>query len=159
MSSKYINGWATYNKFRHGIDSEIWKWKCELAECYFQHVAKWPDYLERSLFALDKQNTIIGSVIEKINLWSDRSQRLNCNKSANFSILYFCVLALDFPDHATGYWCPDWRFRTATARGKAEQADIAAMHARDDGKTAIQCAKEYAGDLVPFTPSISKIEG
>ena len=50
-------------------------------------------------------------------------------------------------------------YRTATARGKAEQADIAAMHARDDGKTAVHCAKEYAGDLVPFSPSISKTEG
>ncbi len=45
--------------------------------------------------------------------------------------------------------------RTATARGKAEQADIAALHARDDGKTAVGCAKEYAGDLVPVTPSIT----
>lgn len=47
--------------------------------------------------------------------------------------------------------------RTATSRGKAEQADIAALHARDDGKVAVQCAKEYAGDLVPLTPAISKI--
>jgi junctophilin len=47
-------------------------------------------------------------------------------------------------------------FRTATARGKAEQADIAAMHARDDGKTAVGCAKEYAGDLVPVSQSIAK---
>ena len=50
-------------------------------------------------------------------------------------------------------------FRTATARGKAEQADMAAHHARDDGKVAVQCAKEYAGDLVPVTPSITKAEG
>ena len=49
--------------------------------------------------------------------------------------------------------------RTATARGKAEQADIAALHARDDGKTAVGCAKEYAGDLVPVTPAITAAEG
>ena len=51
-------------------------------------------------------------------------------------------------------------FRTATARGKAEQADIAALHARDDGKVAVSCAKEYGGDLVPATSSITAaIEG
>lgn len=35
--------------------------------------------------------------------------------------------------------------RTATARGKAEQADIAAVHAREDAQTAVVCSKEFGG--------------
>merc|ERR550532_226083 len=33
--------------------------------------------------------------------------------------------------------------RTATARGKAEQSDIAAVHAREDAQYAVNCAKDY----------------
>ena len=36
-------------------------------------------------------------------------------------------------------------FRTATARGKAEQADIAAVHAREDAQMAVSVAKEFGG--------------
>ena len=34
-------------------------------------------------------------------------------------------------------------FRTATARGKAEQSDIASMHAREDAQIAKDCSLEY----------------
>ncbi|XP_045615335.1 junctophilin-1 isoform X2 [Procambarus clarkii] len=37
--------------------------------------------------------------------------------------------------------------RTATARGKAEQADISAVHARDDSDVARDFAKQYAPDF------------
>lgn len=37
--------------------------------------------------------------------------------------------------------------RTATARGKAEQADICAAHARDDSEVAQAVAKQYAPDF------------
>ena len=33
--------------------------------------------------------------------------------------------------------------RTATARGKAEQSDIASMHAREDAQIAKDCSLEY----------------
>ena len=33
--------------------------------------------------------------------------------------------------------------RTATARGKAEQSDIASMHAREDAQIAKECSAEY----------------
>lgn len=39
--------------------------------------------------------------------------------------------------------------RTATARGKAEQADLAAEHARVDSDVAIQTAREFAPDFKP----------
>jgi junctophilin len=39
--------------------------------------------------------------------------------------------------------------RTATARGKAEQADLAADHARVDSEVAIQTAREFAPDFKP----------
>ena len=41
-------------------------------------------------------------------------------------------------------------FRTATARGKAEQSDIASMHAREDAQVAKECSTEYgaASNLV-----------
>lgn len=45
--------------------------------------------------------------------------------------------------------------RTATARGKAEQADIAALHARDDGTSAIQSANQYSVDPPPQPPTIA----
>jgi len=35
--------------------------------------------------------------------------------------------------------------RTATARGKAEQADIAAVHAREDAQMAVSVAKQFGG--------------
>lgn len=37
--------------------------------------------------------------------------------------------------------------RTATARGKAEQADISAVHARDDSDVARVFAKQFAPDF------------
>lgn len=40
--------------------------------------------------------------------------------------------------------------RTSTARAKAEQADLAAIHAREDGDFAVGIAKQLAPD---FTPS------
>ena len=41
-------------------------------------------------------------------------------------------------------WCTNIiYFRTATARGKAEQSDIAAVHAREDAQYAVNCAKDY----------------
>ncbi|XP_058820701.1 uncharacterized protein LOC131682906 [Topomyia yanbarensis] len=39
--------------------------------------------------------------------------------------------------------------RTATARGKAELADVAADHAREDSDLAIQMAKDFAPDFKP----------
>merc|ERR550532_1513871 len=36
--------------------------------------------------------------------------------------------------------------RTATARGKAEQADIAAVHAREDAQLAIGLSKAFGGN-------------
>lgn len=36
--------------------------------------------------------------------------------------------------------------RTATARGKAEQADIAAVHAREDAQLAIGVSKAFGGN-------------
>merc|ERR1719510_1467160 len=36
--------------------------------------------------------------------------------------------------------------RTATARGKAEQSDIAAVHAREDAQYAVNCAKDYGAE-------------
>jgi hypothetical protein len=45
-------------------------------------------------------------------------------------------------------------FRTATARGKAEQADVSAWHAREDAKAAVGCAKQYSADL--DIPSVRK---
>lgn len=39
--------------------------------------------------------------------------------------------------------------RTATARGKAEAADVAADHARVDSEVAIQTAREFAPDFKP----------
>ena len=37
--------------------------------------------------------------------------------------------------------------RTATARGKAEQADIASMHAQEDGQAAEQSSKQYSNGV------------
>ena len=37
-------------------------------------------------------------------------------------------------------------FRTATARGKAEQADISAMHAQEDSNIARLIAKQFDPD-------------
>lgn len=45
----------------------------------------------------------------------------------------------------------DWYFvfcRTATARGKAEQADISAVNAREDSEVARLIAKELAPDFL-----------
>ncbi len=42
--------------------------------------------------------------------------------------------------------------RTATARGKAEQADMAAIHAREDGQNAIKCAQQYQHEIETATP-------
>ncbi|CAG0879018.1 unnamed protein product, partial [Darwinula stevensoni] len=39
--------------------------------------------------------------------------------------------------------------RTATARGKAEQADIAALHAREDSEVAVVCAKQFSPESRP----------
>ncbi|GBN04933.1 hypothetical protein AVEN_82624-1, partial [Araneus ventricosus] len=36
---------------------------------------------------------------------------------------------------------------TATARGKAEQADISAMHAQEDATIARQIAKQFDPDI------------
>ena len=38
--------------------------------------------------------------------------------------------------------------RTATARGKAEQADIAAIHAREDSQLAVGVSKDFGGKPV-----------
>jgi len=44
--------------------------------------------------------------------------------------------------------------RTATARGKAEQSDIASMHARDDAQMAKECSLEYGATTAsPTSPS------
>ena len=44
-------------------------------------------------------------------------------------------------------WCTNIiYFRTATARGKAEQSDIAAVHAREDAQYAVNCAKDYGAE-------------
>lgn len=40
--------------------------------------------------------------------------------------------------------------RTATARGKAEQADVAALHAKDDAEVARSVSKQFAPEL--YTP-------
>ena len=39
--------------------------------------------------------------------------------------------------------CILFSLRTATARGKAEQSDIASMHAREDAQIAKDCSLEY----------------
>ncbi len=44
-------------------------------------------------------------------------------------------------------------FRTATARGKAEQADVAAVHAREDGQMAVKCAHQYQNQIESATPA------
>merc|ERR1719412_2929637 len=44
--------------------------------------------------------------------------------------------------------------RTATARGKAEQADIAAIHAREDSQLAVGVSKDYGATTAsPTSPS------
>ena len=44
--------------------------------------------------------------------------------------------------------------RTATARGKAEQSDIASMHARDDAQMAKECSLEYGATTAsPTSPT------
>ena len=40
-------------------------------------------------------------------------------------------------------------FRTATARGKAEQSDMASIHARDDASVAHERSEEYGGTDPP----------
>lgn len=47
-------------------------------------------------------------------------------------------------------------FRTATARGKAEQADMAADHAREDSDIAIATAKQFAPDFKQ--PGLEKLK-
>ena len=49
--------------------------------------------------------------------------------------------------------------RTATARGKAEQADIAALHAREDAQSAGLCSKQYQSDFCKGDNSQDIIEG
>ena len=45
-------------------------------------------------------------------------------------------------------------YRTATARGKAEQSDIASMHAREDAQIAKECSLEYGANTAsPTSPS------
>lgn len=46
--------------------------------------------------------------------------------------------------------------RTATARGKAEQADVAAAQARQDSDVAEEVARRYAPEFVP--PSLDKVK-
>lgn len=43
-------------------------------------------------------------------------------------------------------------FRTATARGKAEHSDIAAVHAREDGQIAVKMAQQYQNEIDSVTP-------
>lgn len=44
--------------------------------------------------------------------------------------------------------------RTATARGKAEQSDIASMHAREDAQIAKECSLEYGANTAsPTSPN------
>lgn len=45
-------------------------------------------------------------------------------------------------------------YRTATARGKAEQADIAAVHGKQDSDVARVFAKQFAPE---FTPGGKKV--
>ncbi|XP_040568312.1 uncharacterized protein jp [Lepeophtheirus salmonis] len=45
--------------------------------------------------------------------------------------------------------------RTATARGKAEQADIAEVHAKEDADTALLCAKNYSHETDKLQPNSS----
>ena len=49
-------------------------------------------------------------------------------------------------------------FRTATARGKAEQADIAAVHAREDAQMAVNCAKQFGGDPASLDQPLPSME-
>ena len=44
-------------------------------------------------------------------------------------------------------------FRTATARGKAEQADLAALQARNDGQSAVKSAHLYQEEIESATPA------
>jgi len=46
-------------------------------------------------------------------------------------------------------------YRTATARGKAEQADIAALQAREDSDLARDTAKQFAPDF--YQPGIQHV--
>jgi len=48
--------------------------------------------------------------------------------------------------------------RTATARGKAEQADIAAVHAREDAQMAVNCAKQFGGDPASLDQPLPSME-
>ena len=52
--------------------------------------------------------------------------------------------------------------RTATARSKAEQADIAAINAREDGQLAVKCAQKYQDEIdsatVPPDPNTLRPE-
>merc|ERR1712061_233741 len=48
--------------------------------------------------------------------------------------------------------------RTATARGKAEQADIAGCHAREDAQIAVNCAKEFGADPTSLDKPLPSLE-
>ena len=59
-------------------------------------------------------------------------------------LLHFFLLGLTTYVGTYLNWCTNIiYFRTATARGKAEQSDIAAVHAREDAQYAVNCAKDY----------------
>ena len=49
-------------------------------------------------------------------------------------------------------------YRTATARGKAEQADIAGCHAREDAQIAVNCAKEFGADPTSLDKPLPSLE-
>ena len=50
-------------------------------------------------------------------------------------------------------------YRTATARGKAEQADIASIHAREDSLLAVGVSKEYGGNPVSDVAAVAATGG
>ena len=46
-------------------------------------------------------------------------------------------------------------FRTATARGKAEQADIAAIHAREDSQMSVGVSQEFG--TIPVSDQVAAV--
>ena len=46
-------------------------------------------------------------------------------------------------------------FRTATARGKAEQADMAAIHAREDSQMSVGVSQEFG--TIPVSDQVAAV--
>ena len=60
--------------------------------------------------------------------------------------MYFTFISY-YITHYTSVFIKLFYYRTATARGKGEQADISAVHAREDSDLARIYAKQFAPDF------------